>query len=52
MQVSPGLDCIIPENVAAVNALDRKFCLLGDIEKRAIVTPDLDSLPDTVIDLG
>ncbi|OWM75704.1 hypothetical protein CDL15_Pgr021869 [Punica granatum] len=51
MQVSPGSDCIFPQNVAAVNALDRHFCVLGDIEKRAVVTPDLDSLLDTIIDL-
>ncbi|XP_031380631.1 uncharacterized protein LOC116195525 isoform X1 [Punica granatum] len=49
--VSPGSDCIFPQNVAAVNALDRHFCVLGDIEKRAVVTPDLDSLLDTIIDL-
>lgn len=51
MQVSPGLDCIFPENVVAVNASDRKFCILGDIENRAIVTPDHDSILDTVINL-
>ncbi|KAK4777266.1 hypothetical protein SAY87_017453 [Trapa incisa] len=49
--VSPGLDCIFPQNVVAVNAVDRKFCILGDIEKRAIVTPDIDSILDTAIDM-
>ncbi|KAI4378114.1 hypothetical protein MLD38_015642 [Melastoma candidum] len=49
--VSPGSDCIFSQNVAAINTRDKHFCALGELRQRAIVTPDIDSLLNSVIDL-
>ncbi|KAK1399669.1 DNA-directed RNA polymerase III subunit rpc4-like [Heracleum sosnowskyi] len=48
--VSAGSSCIFAQDVAAINTVDKECCFLGEIEKRAIVTPD-QSLYDNVIDL-
>ncbi|XP_030463435.2 uncharacterized protein LOC115683144 [Syzygium oleosum] len=42
--VSPGSDCIFAQDVAAINTADKHFCSLGELGKRAIITPDIDSL--------
>ncbi|KAF5178141.1 Dna-directed rna polymerase iii subunit rpc4 [Thalictrum thalictroides] len=42
--VSPGSDCVFPQNVAAINVKEKHCCVLGELEKRAIITPDVDSL--------
>ena len=34
------------QDVAAINVKEKHFCLLGDLDKRAVVTPDVDSLID------
>lgn len=52
MQVSPGSDCIFAQDVAAINLAERQCCVLGELGKRAVVSPDVDSLLDSVIDLG
>lgn len=44
MQVSPGSDCIFAQDVAAIDTADKHFCSLGELGKRAIITPDIDSL--------
>lgn len=48
--VSAGSSCIFAQDVAAINTVDKECCFLGEIGKRAIVTPD-QSLYDNVIDL-
>lgn len=50
--VSPGSDCTFAQNVVAVNTVDQYCCELGELSKRAVLTPDIDSLLDHVIDLG
>ncbi|CAA3008737.1 DNA-directed RNA polymerase III subunit rpc4-like [Olea europaea var. sylvestris] len=50
--VSPGSDCTFAQNVVAVNTVDQHCCELGEFSKRAVLTPDIDSLLDHVIDLG
>ncbi|XP_062164403.1 DNA-directed RNA polymerase III subunit rpc4-like [Alnus glutinosa] len=50
--VSPGSDCIFAQDVAAINLAERQCCVLGELGKRAVVSPDVDSLLDSVIDLG
>ncbi|PIA50297.1 hypothetical protein AQUCO_01300797v1 [Aquilegia coerulea] len=42
--VSPGSDCVFPQNVAAINVKEKHCCVLGELEKRAVITPDVDSL--------
>lgn len=48
--VSAGSTCIFAQDVVAINTVDKECCFLGEIGKRAIVTPD-QSLLDNVIDL-
>ncbi|KAI8564559.1 hypothetical protein RHMOL_Rhmol03G0190500 [Rhododendron molle] len=49
--VSPGLNCVAAQDVVAINTVDKNCCALGELGKRAVVTPDIDSLLDNVIDL-
>ncbi|KAJ4706631.1 DNA-directed RNA polymerase III subunit RPC4 [Melia azedarach] len=42
--VSPGLDVSCAENVAAINTKEKTCCDLGELDKRAVVTPDIDSM--------
>lgn len=44
--VSPGSDCIFAQDVAAINLSEKQCCVLGELGKRAVVTPDVDSLFD------
>ena len=55
-QVAPGVSCTFTQDAVAINTVDRNCCLLGELSKRAVVTPDdvmkLDVVkPDDVIDL-
>ncbi|KAI8537174.1 hypothetical protein RHMOL_Rhmol09G0004500 [Rhododendron molle] len=49
--VSPGLNCVAAQDVVAINTVDKNCCALGELSKRAVVTPDINSLLDNVIDL-
>ncbi|KAL2457398.1 RNA polymerase III RPC4 [Abeliophyllum distichum] len=49
--VSPGSDFTFAQNVVAVNTIDRHCCELGELRKRAVLTPDIDSLLVPAIDL-
>ncbi|XP_061369038.1 uncharacterized protein LOC133311921 isoform X2 [Gastrolobium bilobum] len=42
--VSPGLNCDFAQNVVAMNTTQKHCCVLGEISKRVVVTPDLDSI--------
>ncbi|KAL5569877.1 hypothetical protein UlMin_026452 [Ulmus minor] len=50
--VSPGTDCICAEDVLAINTTKKKCCDLGELGKRAVVTPDVESLLKSETDLG
>ncbi|KAG7954997.1 hypothetical protein I3843_11G049200 [Carya illinoinensis] len=50
--VTPGSDCVFSQDVAAINLAEKQCCVLGDLGKRAVVTLDVDSLLDGVINLG
>lgn len=50
--VSPGSECTFAQNVVAINTSDRHCCELGALMKRAVVSPDIDSMLDNVINLG
>ncbi|KAL0304095.1 UNVERIFIED_CONTAM: DNA-directed RNA polymerase III subunit RPC4 [Sesamum radiatum] len=49
--VSPGSDCAFAQSVMAIDTTNRDCCDLGSLNKRAVVTPDIDFLVDNVIDL-
>ncbi|KAJ1426529.1 DNA-directed RNA polymerase III subunit RPC4 [Sesbania bispinosa] len=42
--VSPGSKCIFDQDVVAMNTAHKQCCVLGEISKSVIVTPDLDSI--------
>lgn len=42
--VSPGHSCEFAEDVAVMNVKGKHCCILGDLPKRALVTPDIASL--------
>ncbi|PIM99424.1 DNA-directed RNA polymerase III subunit [Handroanthus impetiginosus] len=50
--VSPGTEFTFAQSLTAINTTDRQCCELGQLNKRAVVTPDTDSMLDNVIDLG
>ena len=52
VQVSPGTDCICAEDVLAINTKKKKCCDLVELGKRAVVTPDVESLLKSETDLG
>ncbi|KAL9242160.1 hypothetical protein vseg_016186 [Gypsophila vaccaria] len=50
--VSPGSDCGFAQDVVAVNVDKKHCCAVGEITKHAILTPDVDSILDSLPDLG
>uniref|UniRef100_A0A2P2JCM0 DNA binding protein n=2 Tax=Rhizophora mucronata TaxID=61149 RepID=A0A2P2JCM0_RHIMU len=50
--VSSGSDCIFAQDVMAINTAAKHCCTIGELGKRAVVAPDVDSLLNSVIDLG
>ncbi|KAJ4956588.1 hypothetical protein NE237_013371 [Protea cynaroides] len=40
--VSPGSNCVFDQDVVAINTEDKSCCLLGPLDKHAVVTPDVD----------
>ncbi|KAM0947226.1 putative DNA-directed RNA polymerase III subunit RPC4 [Dioscorea sansibarensis] len=44
LDVSPGVDCIFPQDVAAINMDEKHCCILGEINKRAVLSLDVDYL--------
>lgn len=44
IQVSAGLNSVFAQEVVAVNAEDKHCCNMGEIHKRAVITPDIDSM--------
>ncbi|XP_062092200.1 uncharacterized protein LOC133798043 isoform X2 [Humulus lupulus] len=50
--VSPGTDVISAQDVVAINPAEKQCCLLGELSKRVVVSPDINSLLNSVIDLN
>jgi DNA-directed RNA polymerase III subunit RPC4 len=48
VQVSVGSNCMFVQEVAAMNTREKHCCTLGEISKRAVVTPDIDYLLGSV----
>ncbi|RWW01414.1 hypothetical protein GW17_00035551, partial [Ensete ventricosum] len=42
--ISPGLKCEFAQDIAAINTKEKHCCILGKLNKRAVITPDMDSL--------
>uniref|UniRef100_A0A453HCP2 DNA-directed RNA polymerase III subunit RPC4 n=1 Tax=Aegilops tauschii subsp. strangulata TaxID=200361 RepID=A0A453HCP2_AEGTS len=50
--VSAGLDCTFAQEAVAINTYKKHCCSLGEVNKRAIVTPDIDYLVDSIKRIG
>eukprot|EP01018_Ginkgo_biloba_P031813 Gb_08322 [translate_table: standard] len=48
----PGADCIFAQDVAAVNSVTKHCCFLGEMNKRVILVPDVDSLLCNTLEIG
>ncbi|KAF8715402.1 hypothetical protein HU200_027046 [Digitaria exilis] len=46
--VSSGSNCKFVQEVAAMNTREKHCCTVGEISKRAVITPNIDSLLDSV----
>lgn len=44
MQVSSGMDCSFAQDAVAVNNAEKHCCIVGELSKRLILTPDVDSI--------
>ncbi|CAL9091095.1 unnamed protein product [Musa acuminata var. zebrina] len=42
--ISPGVKCEFVQDIAAINTKEKHCCILGKLNKRAVLTPDIDSL--------
>ncbi|TXG61638.1 hypothetical protein EZV62_013001 [Acer yangbiense] len=49
--VTAGLSCTFAQDVAAINTADKNCCIIGELNKRAILTPDVDSVLRSLADL-
>lgn len=46
--VSAGTNCMFAQEAVVINTREKHFCSLGEVSKRAIVTPDIDYLLDSI----
>lgn len=46
--VSPGESGIFAQDAAVINVKEKHCCILGDLPKKAVVTPDIDSLLESI----
>lgn len=51
LQVSAGLSCAFAQDVVAINAEKKHCCNFGEINRRAVATPDIDSILEAVSEL-
>ncbi|KAI3443572.1 hypothetical protein Pfo_000237 [Paulownia fortunei] len=49
--VSAGLNCVFAQDVVAINTEERHCCNVGELNKRAVITPDIDSMLSAMSDL-
>ncbi|KAF4362422.1 hypothetical protein F8388_012214 [Cannabis sativa] len=49
--VSSGMDCVFSQDVVAINHAEKHCCIVGELNKRAVVTPDIKSILDSIEDL-
>ncbi|KQK14119.1 uncharacterized protein LOC100824963 isoform X2 [Brachypodium distachyon] len=46
--VSAGINCAFPQEAVVINTNKKRCCSLGEVSKRAVVTPDIDYLLDHI----
>ncbi|KAK1413831.1 hypothetical protein QVD17_29567 [Tagetes erecta] len=49
--VSGGQECTFAQDVVAIHTEEKSCCNIGELNKRAIITPDLDSILESIKDL-
>ncbi|XP_039064576.1 uncharacterized protein LOC120209713 [Hibiscus syriacus] len=49
--VTPGSNCGFSQDVVAVNTAEKHCCFVGELEKRAVLSPDVNSVLDKLEDL-
>ncbi|KAI8565358.1 hypothetical protein RHMOL_Rhmol03G0252800 [Rhododendron molle] len=49
--VSAGLDCVFAQDIVAINTEEKQCCVLGELSKRAVITPDVDAVLSSMSDL-
>ncbi|PON53635.1 DNA-directed RNA polymerase III subunit RPC [Parasponia andersonii] len=49
--VSSGMDSVFAQDVVAINNAEKHCCIVGVLNKRVILTPDVDSILDSMADL-
>ncbi|XP_057968967.1 uncharacterized protein LOC131158247 [Malania oleifera] len=49
--VSSGLDCVFAQDVVAINTEQKHCCSIGELNKRVILVPDVDSIISRMADL-
>ncbi|XP_019151097.1 PREDICTED: DNA-directed RNA polymerase III subunit rpc4 [Ipomoea nil] len=42
--VSPGMNCVFSQDVVVMNTEEKNCCNVGEISRRAVITPDVESL--------
>ncbi|XP_078432926.1 uncharacterized protein LOC144704384 [Wolffia australiana] len=50
--VNAGSKCIFAQDLMAINTKEKHCSLLGELNSRALVTPDIESLLESISDLG
>ncbi|KAF5748436.1 DNA-directed RNA polymerase III subunit rpc4 [Tripterygium wilfordii] len=49
--VSPGMDCMFAQDVVAVNTAEKHCCVIAELNNRATITPDMDTILSSMADL-
>ncbi|GMH13754.1 hypothetical protein Nepgr_015595 [Nepenthes gracilis] len=49
--VTPGSDCVFAQDVVAINTEEKHCCVVGELNKRATITPDVSSILDSITHL-
>ncbi|EXB38927.1 DNA-directed RNA polymerase III subunit RPC4 [Morus notabilis] len=49
--VSSGMDCVFSQDVVAINTVEKHCCAVGELKKRAAITPDVDFILQSMADL-
>lgn len=49
--ISPGMDCVFAQDVVAINTTEKHCCVVGELNKHATVTPDVESILNSMSDL-
>lgn len=45
------MGCVFGQDVVAINTEEKHCCIVGELNKHATVTPDIDSILDSMSDL-